>query len=106
MRTYCFKCRICGYRTEGYGPAWHCESDMARDYAAENFGVGAGVRVSKTGTNRDQAKLFLPQAKDYAGPGDPDGSKGLRAWNESHGPKSGNTRPVRPEMPLHSKEVL
>jgi hypothetical protein len=41
--------------------------------------------------------LFLPTAKEVAGPGDPDGSKGIREWNETHDPKPGNKRPMRPE---------
>ena len=40
--------------------------------------------------------LFLPTAKELAGPGDPDGSKGIREWNETHDPKPGNKRPMRP----------
>jgi hypothetical protein len=43
--------------------------------------------------------LFLPTAKELAGPDDPDGSKGIREWNETHDPKPGNTRPMRPESP-------
>ena len=43
--------------------------------------------------------LFLPTAKDLAGPGDPDGAKGIHAWNTEHDPKPGNKRPARPETP-------
>lgn len=43
--------------------------------------------------------LFLPTAKELAGPGDPDGSKAIREWNDTHEPKVGNKRPMRPEAP-------
>lgn len=60
-----------------------------RDYRAEAVGIGSGVRVSKSGTNREYAQKFLPTAADYAGPDDPDGSKGLRQWADEHQPKTG-----------------
>jgi hypothetical protein len=43
--------------------------------------------------------LFLPTAKELAGPGDPDGAKAIREWNETHDPKPGNSKPLRPEAP-------
>lgn len=58
-----------------------------RDYRAESFGVGVGVRVSRDGTVRDQARLFLPGNDEFKGPDDPDGTKGAREWLESHQPK-------------------
>ena len=110
MTTYCFRCRLCGATSTSPDrdaiPDHACPGVYARDYAAEGFGVGVGVRVSKTGTERDQADLFLPHARDYASSEDPTGAKGLTAWNEQHGPRPGNKKPKRPEMPLHSKGVL
>ncbi len=64
-----------------------CDTDMGRDYRAESVGIGAGVRVSRTGTNLDQARLFLPDNSEFAGPGDPDGKKGAREWLDTHQPK-------------------
>jgi hypothetical protein len=43
------------------------------------------------------ANLVLPSAKDFAGPDDPSGQKGLREWNENHGPRESNKRPMRPK---------
>jgi len=40
--------------------------------------------------------MFLPTAKEMAGPGDPDGSKGLRTWADEHDPKPGNKKPSYP----------
>lgn len=82
-----------------YGPTvedTHDEIDMVRDYRAEGVGVGAGVRVSRDGTNLDQARLFLPDNSEFAGPGDPDGKKGAREWLDSHEPKEagGATNPL------------
>ena len=95
--TYCFKCIVCGAPTEGQtrvAPS-HCNSTMKRDYRAESVGVGSGVRVSRDGTNLDQARLFLPDNSEFAGPGDPDGKKGAREWLDTHQPKeSGGHNPL------------
>lgn len=61
---------------------------MVRDYRAEAVGIGEGVRVSRTGTNIEQARLVLPNNGDFAGPGDPDGTKGMREWHDTHEPKT------------------
>jgi len=69
---------------------------MRRDYGAEGVGLGSGVKVSRDGLVADQAALFLPSNKDYAGPGDPDGNKGMRKWRDSHGPRDTNSKPHWP----------
>lgn len=94
--AYCFKCPQCGYwlETPIRDPAPTCASDahdleytMRRDYRAEGVGLGSGIKVSRDGTVLDQARLFLPDNDEFAGPGDPDGTKGAREWLESHQPK-------------------
>lgn len=101
MKVYCFKCRHCGatYTSpdrvlEGlrsYGAPKDscvvCDTTLVRDYKAEAVGVGTGVAMSRTGTVRDQAQLFLPSNDEFKGPGDPDGTKGAREWLDSHAPK-------------------
>jgi hypothetical protein len=103
--VYCWRCRSCGASTisnEPHDPPAHncdLEPDVKRDYAAENVGIGTGVRESRmemsTSGYRD---LFLPTAEDMAGPDDPDGQKGLRKWAEEHTPKDDNKRPAWPVM--------
>jgi len=71
-------------------------SIMVRDYRAEAVGIGAGVRVSRAGTMKDQRELFLPTNRDFAGNGDPDGTKGMREWRENNAPADGNSKPSWP----------
>lgn len=99
--TYCFRCSSCGagftlpVRDAGETVCPSCGACcIQRDYRAENVGVGSGVRVSRDGTKRDQARLFLPTNDDFKGPGDPDGVKGMRAWHDRFEPAKGNPRPV------------
>lgn len=108
MRKYCWKCPGCGHKTVLPEPEYErlvCYhpggpdgydilsdnpmggTDMVRDYKAEAVGVGTGVAMSRTGTARDQAQLFLPSNDEFKGPGDPDGTKGAREWLDSHAPK-------------------
>jgi hypothetical protein len=106
MATYCYRCELCGgeftYHERGY---WVCPTgDMAplvRDYRAEAVGVQVlGLkRERERGGASAVRDMFLPTAKDFAGPTDPDGSKGLRQWGEEHAPKSGNKRPLYPDIP-------
>ena len=92
--TYIYKCQGCGAHYElpihGFDET-NCprcgKCCLRRDYKAEGFGIGSGVKVSRDGTIKDQAKLFLPDNKDFAGPSDPDGTKGMREWRENHTPK-------------------
>jgi hypothetical protein len=62
---------------------------MGRDYQREAVGIGSGVRVSRDGTESDINKLFLPGNDEFVGPGDPDGTKGMREWHDTHQPKEG-----------------
>lgn len=97
MAIYCFKCPQCGTSFESiHREARHCNVPGLRDYRAEAVGIGSGVRVSRDGTRMDQARLFLPDNKDFAGPGDPDGTKGMRDWHEKFEPRSDNPSPVVP----------
>jgi hypothetical protein len=102
--AFCFKCVECGARFEQRErePAPACirhELYMVRDYKAEGVGIGSGVRVSRDGTVSEQAKQFLPDNSEFAGPGDPDGTKGMREWHETHQPKESVRRQV--QLPGH-----
>lgn len=87
--TYCYKCQNCGrklelsFRTESFCSCVEGQP-MVRDYRTEAVGAGAGVAMSRTGTVRDQARLFLPSNDDFKGPSDPDGTKGAREWLDTH----------------------
>lgn len=107
---YVFKCKTCYARYEALSPDAAGETlllcdacgsfNIVRDYASE----GVGFQTLQLKRDRDSGgrkaarDLFLPTAKEMAGPNDPTGDKGLRAWNESHVPKSGNTKPLRPPV--------
>lgn len=111
MASYVYRCEA-GHTFESptYGLSQCPEHPyiLKRDYRSENVGIAvARLRMEReeggSGAIRD---LFLPTAEEYKSPEDPDGSKGIREWNERHAPKPGNKAPMRPEMPLHSKEIL
>lgn len=114
MAIYVYKCRDCGARLEGTDRdlndgAVHCSTPIARDYRAEavGFAVSKLARERKEGTDKDLARVFLETAEEAAHPGDPDGSKTIREWNETHMPKEvSESKAIRPEMPLHSKQYL
>lgn len=112
MATYCHSCKNCGYSVQlvgiqvwGDSPCPACGVDaMRRDYRAE----GVGVQVVQLQRERERGgraavrDTFLPTAKDFESPGDPDGSKGIRNWAEEHGPREGNTKPLYPDIPKRS----
>jgi len=66
-----------------------CGRGLYRRYRDEGVGLGSGVKVSRDGTARDMGELFLPDNSEFAGPDDPDGTKGLREWHDTHQPKEG-----------------
>lgn len=105
MATYCFRCPVysCAGTTQAdRAREPQCDhGTMVRDYRAENVGVSvvALQRERERGGSSAVRDLFLPTAKELAGPGDPDGHKAIRQWNDEHDPKPGNSRPLRPESP-------
>jgi hypothetical protein len=114
MALYCYRCPECGRLTESterdLAPTCptHIESGvfvaMRRSYRDE--GVSPQVanlkREREAGGPSAVRDMFLPTAKDYESPSDPDGSKGLSNWAETHAPASGNKRPAYPDMPKKS----
>ena len=103
MATYCYRCKACNasFNVPTYGleqtPCPTCgQCCLVRNYQAEAVGIGAGVRVSRDGTAHEQRDLFLPSNRDLAGPGDPDGTKGMRQWREEHQPKEAVANPLWP----------
>ncbi len=108
MATYCFRCKVCDARftlsipSVGEMGCTMCGAGVVvRDYRAEGVGVQvvALQRERERGGSAAVRDLFLPTAKELAGPGDPDGHKAIREWNDTHDPKPGNSRPLRPESP-------
>jgi hypothetical protein len=106
VALYVFKCQSCSLRAETTDrlAVITCElgdgdhGQMVRDYRAE--GVGVAVQQLKNereaGGTKAHDALFLPTNKDFAGPGDPDGTKGMRQWRDTHQPKAGNSKPRWP----------
>jgi hypothetical protein len=74
-----------------------CGAPMRHDYLAENAGID---RTSLTPDHVDRVRkhqaLFLPGAKDFAGPDDPDGIVGLKEWQDTHQPRPSNKKPAWP----------
>lgn len=108
--TYCFKCRVCGrtatHSKTNWSVACPCGREMSRDYRAEGVGATGLVQLKRErdiGGREAYRDQFLPTAKDYAGPGDPDGEKGIRQWNDEHQPhSSASGAPLRPESKRRS----
>ena len=77
---------VCGY----------CGNPLRRVYSLA-LGNRSQLQLERdrggSGAVRD---MFLPTAKDFAAPGDPDGAKGLREWADTHEPKAGNKSPTYP----------
>jgi hypothetical protein len=104
MAVYCFKCKMCGARATSLqvpeGAVWRCCDTpyIIRDYQAEAVGHSIGnLRAEREqGSKAAYDRLFLPSNKDFAGPGDPDGKKGMRDWRNTHQPKAGNKAPRWP----------
>lgn len=109
MPTYCWKCPTCGQRFTtqrlGLNEDTHpgCEAPIVRDYRAEGASFNeATLRRTRDG-NRAYRDMFLPTAKDFESPSDPDGSKGIRKWNDEHTPHSdASGTPLRPEIKRRS----
>ncbi len=102
MAEYLWKCLECGRKVRAvrYVDGRICAGGhkMVRDYRSENVGLGTGVRASREPTKAEAEALFLPSGDDLATPADPTGQKALREWNETHGPKPENKRPLRPKV--------
>jgi hypothetical protein len=103
VATYCYRCKGCGasFNVPTHGleetPCPTCGSCcLTRDYRAENVGVATVVLKNEREMGSKYKDLFLPSNKDFAGPGDPDGTKGMRNWRETHQPKAGNKNPDWP----------
>lgn len=106
---YCYRCKTCDARFQRpYNVTGHCNGldDVVRDYRAENVGMEvAGLRRLRDngGTEKGYRDQFLPTAKDYESPSDPDGSKGIRKWNDEHSPhSSASGKPLRPDIKRRS----
>jgi hypothetical protein len=105
VAQYCFYCPTCGTKytvSQRMAPyCIQCLNGTIRDYRAENVVANtAALARERGGKDLDWFKrTFLPTADEFKGPDDPDGSKGLRKWNDEHGPRSDNHNPARPDVP-------
>src|SRR5262249_46132747 len=113
---YCWRCPLCDCTAETpirEAPLCHPEYttsghsspvSMKRDYRAEAASptVAGLKREREAGGARALRDHFLPKASDFAGPSDPEGTRGIRAWADRHGPKEGNRRPLWPDIPRRS----
>ena len=108
MATYCYRCPDCGnsYESRSYaGVICACGEECVRDYRAEGVSATGMVALKQEREGQsvaDRARLVLPTNSDFAGPGDPDGTKGMREWRDSvvpyqgHGDREANTKPFWP----------
>lgn len=107
MARYEFVCEHGSYTTtapmaEGPGdPPFcpECNGFMRRVFTVAVSNLVELKRERERGGARAVRDLFLPTAKELAGPGDPDGEKGIRAWADEHQPKPGNAKPLYPDIP-------
>jgi hypothetical protein len=111
MATYCFKCdgahdSACTCTVELLMPDASAMNKgrphhFVRDWRREAVGVQTLQlkREREHGGSSAVRDLFLPTTKDYQSAVDPDGSKGIRQWNEEHDPSPSNKKPLRPESP-------
>jgi len=111
MARYTFYCPVCDRRGEvsadiTVGPeAPVCHGvEMRRDYRADSPRLGL-ADLKKELHSGFHPNMVLPTAEELATPDDPDGSKGIREWNERFEPKEGNKHPLRPKA-LHDKAVF
>ncbi len=98
--TYCFRCSVCASSFEASDrEARHCGVLSSRDYKAEAAAPQTLQlkREREAGGRTAIRDMFLPSAKDFQSPSDPDGQKGIRQWNDEHGPRASNKNPLRPE---------
>lgn len=108
MATFLFRCGTCGTRFNAATPDLSGETllpcivcmsfDLKRDWRGEAVGVNVGnlKREREGGGKEAQKRLFLPSNDDFKGPGDPDGTKGMREWRDTHQPRPSNTKPDWP----------
>jgi len=112
VAVYVFRCLNCGAPFESKNintqqPVFCCAYPMLkRDYRAEGvgFSIPGRAKERRYEDKNELRDLFLPTAEEFISPDDPDGSKGIDHWNETHVPAEGNTNPIRPERPLHSRK--
>lgn len=102
MATYAYRCLDCGAYLETtihghYDGMIHCTKALVRDYQAEAVGIGiTQLKREREHPKEEYMAKFLPSNKDFVGPNDPDGKKGMRQWREEHQPKAGNKKPWWP----------
>jgi len=108
MALFLFKCRLCPTRSETTNREadiecsnGHTPSPMVRNWRGESVGVSVGNLRNERNEGKDGLKrMFLPHNDDFKGPGDPDGTRGMAEWRETHQPRPSNHNPDWPgEVP-------
>lgn len=74
-----------GEASDGLG-CLHCGAHATRCYSCEKKHLNGMVEMKKERDPGYDPTLFLPTKKDFKGPNDPDGEKGMNAWMERHRP--------------------
>lgn len=103
MATYLYRCTTCNQRLSvdfmlPEDEASHCqEHDVKRDYRGEGVGIAiANLKQEREHSYEERAAGMLPSNKDYMSASDPDGTKGIREWRETHHPAADNKKPYWP----------
>lgn len=99
--TYIFDCTNCGRRVElndrSVPGCYTCGFALRRNYRAENAGIAvADLKKEREHSKDERAAKMLPTNAEFAGPKDPDGTKGMRAWRDRQSPAPENKRPYWP----------
>lgn len=72
-------------------------TSMRRDYKRDGVQATGMVQMKNDRENGGStSELFLPSNSEFAGPGDPDGNKGMRDWRDSVKPTDDNRKPRWP----------
>lgn len=115
MPLYSFACSQCAATEtvrctydefDALAPPVCSHGPMQRDYRSDRVGLGIAELKRERESGDLLARTFMPHADDFAGPTDPDGSKGLRKWKEEHAPAEGNKKPKWPSDPPGSKTTF
>ena len=57
---------------------------MTRDIKTELRSQSTHIPLHMSSRNTSSKSDFLPSEKDFEAPGDPDGSKGMKEWKDTH----------------------
>jgi len=101
LATYVFRCPECSTSYEvasrSVPGCYTCGAELKRDYRAEAVGIAIGqLKAEREHSKEERMATMLPTNEGLAGPGDPDGTKGIRKWREQFSPADDNKKPWYP----------